>query len=232
MISPSHAVGTSTDMLPPLGTTFTPELGDTPTIPDHKDCAFRGRAGLFEIVPEGRFGSALKASSNFPQIRVEGHLQCANTKIRDLIGDDKQFPNYTIGFWMRRNGPLAGPAGEGTRFLTFLSSLPIPRPPHWLAKTGLEADSTVSQSAGNCSISQGTKNVTDNQWHHILAVFDRTHNRLRLYIDGTIDQYISCDTGFLSGSDVQFLAAAEKGDFTFNGLIDDLFVEDHAWSEE
>jgi hypothetical protein len=207
--------------------TFFPELVDTATTPDPKDCRINGRSDLFTLTMPGRIGSAaLIANSLFPDVRSEGNLACGNTMMTNA-GDGTPHPDYTIGLWIRRQGNLSGHSGEGTRFLTFMATTFLP---HQFAKVELGANGTVSLSAGQCAVS-GTKIVTDGAWHQVIAVFDRTPHRLRTYIDGVLDVDAGCDTGPLTGSNVQYLAAAENGDFTFNGNIDDLWVEDHAWTQ-
>lgn len=60
-------------------------------------------------------------------------------------------------------------------------------------------------SAANCINVQGTTVVTDNQWHHVVTIVDRTSGKVKVFLDGaqeTISINAGGTCGTLSGKDL------------------------------
>jgi len=81
----------------------------------------------------------------------------------------------------------------------------------------------------------GTMNVNDNQWHHVVGVYDGM--TIRLYVDGELD--VSSETsGNINANSCKVLIGENedplsgKGrDRAFNGLLDDVRIYDYALTE-
>ena len=63
----------------------------------------------------------------------------------------------------------------------------------WLVGTNSLGKATfeLRDNGGPSVIISGTTDITDNEWHHILAVRDGTGNFNRLYVDGTEEAFVS-----------------------------------------
>jgi hypothetical protein len=73
--------------------------------------------------------------------------------------------------------------------------------------------------------------VVDGNWHNLVWVFDNTNDILTFYLDG-----VQNSTGPLPGQpyapqNTQFVAGAENGSFALNGALDDVWIENHAWTQ-
>ena len=72
----------------------------------------------------------------------------------------------------------------------------------------------------------GSTNINDNQWHHVVAMYDMT--RLYLYVDGEPDASTDA-SGSLNVSDSNVYIGGSPS-ASFNGLIDDVCIYDRALS--
>jgi len=75
---------------------------------------------------------------------------------------------------------------------------------------------------------QGSKNINDDQWHHVAALYDGS--KVCLYVDGEPDgsQVVS---GSLNVSTANVYIGGNTSQ-SFNGLIDDVFIYNRALSEQ
>jgi hypothetical protein len=74
----------------------------------------------------------------------------------------------------------------------------------------------------------GSTNINDDQWHHVVGVYDGL--RLSLYVDGKLDSFKQASGSLMvSGSNLCIGGSAST---SFNGLIDDVRIYNRALSVE
>jgi hypothetical protein len=74
----------------------------------------------------------------------------------------------------------------------------------------------------------GSANINDNQWHHIVGVYDGS--KMYLYVDGKLDAYKSA-SGSLNVSAANVYIGGSPSQ-SFNGLIDDVRIYNRALSAD
>jgi lysophospholipase L1-like esterase len=76
----------------------------------------------------------------------------------------------------------------------------------------------------------GTTPIADNQWHHIVAVRDKSTNENRIYVDGILENSLQHDyTGDFSGdADVNIGYLDADSLYRYEGIIDELAIYDRA----
>jgi hypothetical protein len=138
--------------------------------------------------------------------------------------------SFTIEYWIKR-----GPGITGNEVVVGrddgLTDL------HWW--TGVAASGVATfqlrdlANQGPLRIN-GTTNVADGQWHHIVAVRDADLNRNLLYVDGTEEAsanftYTVLNGGFVSpGASMNIGWLGLSPFFHFNGIIDEVALYDFA----
>ena len=96
----------------------------------------------------------------------------------------------------------------------------------WMLSRGI-GDEAVFFCIGVGSV-LGTTNINDNQWHHVVGVYDGL--RLFLYVDGKLDGFKQASGSLMvSGSNVYIGGSAST---SFNGLIDNVRIYNRALSVE
>lgn len=76
---------------------------------------------------------------------------------------------------------------------------------------------------------QSNSEINDGDWHHVIGQIDRENNRIRIYIDGKLDQDVSLTVaGSLTSTNVARIGG--PGPFWFNGQVDDLRIYNYALS--
>ena len=99
--------------------------------------------------------------------------------------------SFSIEFWVRRNGDVTGENQVAIGRIDSGSSLV------WWVGIGDDTDPTVNQNAavfvladnngGSAATLKGTTDITDNEWHHVVAVRDSSlgaNGQNLLYVDG------------------------------------------------
>ena len=191
--------------------------------------------GLLSHIPD-RFGnpnSAIRVSAkgnpsdNF-------YIACSDTQIAASPST-----NFTLGYWAQMSQfPNDGncSSGCGYRIFTILATNGSNGGcSKYLAMdigVGGGGDPDACQGGLNGNIGQFTSStsVVDGAWHNLVWVFDHTNKAITLYLDGS-----DAGTGPLpdppySPKNTQYLAGAENGAFALNGGLDDVWIEDHAWT--
>lgn len=89
----------------------------------------------------------------------------------------------------------------------------------------------VNVEAGNAQ--QGQANLLDDEWHHLAASYDRASRRLELYIDGQLVDQRSFNGSPNLNSVIPRLhiGGQATADNSFNGEIDEVFIDDRAFTE-
>lgn len=113
-------------------------------------------------------------------VRLNGTSQYGSATVSWAAG------SWTMGSWVCLRGAPAAyarvayskPAGNGTRTIRF------PATPSATANTAIAA---VLNDAGTTYNAIGTTNLIQNRWYHIMASFDASAQRLRLYVDGVLE---------------------------------------------
>jgi Concanavalin A-like lectin/glucanases superfamily len=213
---------------------------DSPDAGAPEGCSINN-ASLLTYIAD-RFGGAAKA------IHVAGNasasdfffIECHNMKIATANP-----AGFTVGYWIRTTVDQLGdcsPAGScSMRNLTILASNSDNGGCRKYVVTEIDAPGSAPSSLGGFPIScssdspgvKSTASISDGRWHSIIFVFDYT-NKLNplntFYLDGVQNNQGPLPNTSLSASDFQAVAGAENGSFALNGDMDDLWVEDHAWS--
>ena len=97
--------------------------------------------------------------------------------------------------------------------------------------SGGEAVFYLREDGGSFRKLIGTTVITDNAWHHVVAVRKADTDEHFLYVDGNLETVTSTesgtiDTGFGSSANLQI--GYTDGDFYFTGLIDEVALYDKA----
>jgi hypothetical protein len=192
---------------------------------------------LLSYIPD-RFGNPNKAI----QVSATGspldhfYIACSDTQIAASPNKD-----FTLGYWAQMsqfpNGGTCG-TGCGYRIFTILATNGSNGGcGKYLAMdigSGGGGDPAACQGGLNGNIGQFTSStsVVDGAWHNLVWVFDHTNKAVTLYLDGS-----DAGTGPLpdppySPKNTQYLAGAENGSFALNGGLDDVWIEDHAWTAD
>jgi len=96
---------------------------------------------------------------------------------------------------------------------------------------GVQGEGTVSFAANGLSTYlTGTRNVNDEQWHHVAGVYDGTN--IYLYVDGTLDTSTPATGLIIQDSFPVCLGANPDAPlpYYFNGLIDEVSIYNRALS--
>jgi murein DD-endopeptidase MepM/ murein hydrolase activator NlpD len=214
------------------GATYFPEIGDDPSATEPaKDCRVV-QSGSFFSNPAGKFGNALHVSGD---IHKGFALFCGSSRLSG-VGFGTAIPNYTVGYWIR-SGPNQS---QGFRILTVLDG------GHDISGgctdtklLSINVNATDVNTQSECrSGTFSNISVADGQWHNVIIVYDHansvypgTTGKLRIYIDGALcrdhDEQIF---GWSIGSTFQAVAGAENLEFSLDGDLDELWMEDRAWS--
>jgi uncharacterized protein (TIGR03437 family) len=191
--------------------------------------------GLLSYVPD-RFGnpnSAIHVSAAGSPVD-HFYIACSDTQIAASPST-----NFTLGYWAQMSQfPNDGncSSGCGYRIFTILATNGSNGGcAKYLAMdigVGGGGDPDACQGGLNGNIGQFTSStsVVDGAWHNLVWVFDHTNKAIALYLDGS-----DAGTGPLpdppyTPKNTQYLAGAENGSFALNGGLDDVWIEDHAWT--
>ncbi len=150
----------------------------------------------------------------------------------DAVFDWGAGDSFTIEFWMRKlPGTLSGDeavAGrtEGTTLLNW-----------WI---GIDGDGraafALTDINGGSITLHGERNLTDGNWHHVVAVRDGDADANLLYVDGQLEasqESAGYQSGFSSPTAPITMGYVEDGSAgRFSGLLDELAIYDRRLTEE
>jgi lysophospholipase L1-like esterase len=148
------------------------------------------------------------------------------------IADDGTFDwpagsSFSIEYWMKST---SGASGNDV-----IVGRQGPTNPHiWVgvADSGDQALFVVLDSGGsnggNGDWPYGGADITDGQWHHVVAVKDSTH--LRIYVDGSEKDSVakSYPNGFGSTTDLNIGYLNLGGHYRYEGLLDEVAIYNRA----
>jgi hypothetical protein len=135
--------------------------------------------------------------------------------------------SFSIEFWIKRNGPVGGNQvaigrddGDSNTRLHW-----------WVGIVGATASFTLGDNnGGSITTVTGDDIITDNEWHHVVAVRDADAGQNRLYVDGALDVpavNAAYDASF--GSLTAVLNIGNLGGaFYFQDLLDEVALYDRA----
>ena len=99
--------------------------------------------------------------------------------------------------------------------------------------SGGEAVFYLREDGGSFRKLIGTTVITDNAWHHVVAVRKADTDEHFLYVDGNLETVTSTESGTIDmgfGSSANLQIGYTDGDFYFTGLIDELALYNRALS--
>jgi len=192
--------------------------------------------GLLSYIPD-RFGTVGKAIHVSARGSASDYffIQCNNSKIASSTS-----ANFTVGYSIRTTVQQLGDCSFtgvcSMRNLTILASNSDNSGCRKYLTIELDAGPSVGAYPIACSSSssnpplRSTISISDGQWHSLIWVFDYTNKILTFYLDGVQNNQGSLPDTPFSAANFQAVAGAENGSFALNGEMDDLWVEDHAWT--
>jgi hypothetical protein len=138
--------------------------------------------------------------------------------------------SFTIEFWMKRDAPTPS-SNEvilGIRDPTF-------SPTVWVgiqATTGF-AIFYLEDGSGFTVITTGTSNISDGQWHYVVAVRDGTNSKNRIYVDNVEQNNMDAVYAAGFGSTTAMLTMGymdNSSGFYYGGTLDEVAIYDGALS--
>ena len=143
--------------------------------------------------------------------------------------------SFSIEFWIKRNGAVTGNQVAIGRDAPGAPATSL----HWWVGILDGVTDTASftlgdNNGGNLTTVTGNTDLTDNVWHHVVAVRDRSlgaNGQNLLYVDGALDipagVDATYDAGFISASAVLTIGYLD-GAFRFEDLLDEIALYDRA----
>lgn len=136
--------------------------------------------------------------------------------------------NFTVSLWARS-------AGDTDGFLLIKrASEAAPAGYNLYVGSGSKVRFQISDGSNTVTSTPGNTNVSNNTWHHIVMVVNRTTDKGQLWIDGKqegADIDISSVTGSLSNDTAIFVGKDDSNDTGFySGFIDEIKIYNSAHS--
>ena len=147
-------------------------------------------------------------------------LECANSSTMNLTG------GATILLWIKSSGQTDAWAcviAKGFSTWRFIRNN---------YSTGNEIAFHFNPADGSEFQANGSINVMDNEWHHLMGVSDG--NAIYLYVDGQLDASVSTGgAAFATSTDPVYIGSrvGRLSDRSWNGQIDEVRIYDTALSE-
>jgi hypothetical protein len=139
--------------------------------------------------------------------------------------------SFTIEYWIKRE-----PGGFTSNEVVVGRNINPTTGLHWwtgLTSSGVAAFELLDRSNNGPARVDGTSNLADGEWHHVVAVRDADQNKNLLYVDGVLEN--SADFNYGTGDGFGTLAASLNigwlnlsNGFHFNGTIDEVALYDVA----
>jgi uncharacterized repeat protein (TIGR01451 family) len=101
----------------------------------------------------------------------------------------------------------------------------------WIGCSGGRASFTLHSTDGTAYSTQGTTDLTDGEWHHVVVVRDHSANSIRVHVDGDQEGSTSATygAGFESATAALTIGWLDlSSGFHFDGALDELAVYDQA----
>jgi len=188
---------------------------------------------------EDSFGTNDATCTNCPTATtglVNGAQQFDGSNDEVNVADDGTFDwpagsNFSIEFWLNSTSDAVG-----NDVIVGRQGPTHPNPHMWVGITdgGDEAVFVLNDSGGsnggNDDWVYGHADITNGQWHHIVAVKDSTH--IRLYVDGSEKDSVakSYPNGFDSTTDLNIGYLNLWDHYRYEGAVDELATYDRALS--
>ena len=160
--------------------------------------AFNGNDGTGNDNPAADSDGIVNGAQAFDVADTTGIDVAPDSSFNWLVDE-----SFSIEFWVRRNGAVTGD-----------NQVAIGRVGRFWVGIGGDNDVTVNQNAavffltdnngGSAATLKGTTDITDNEWHHVVAVRDRSlgaNGQNRLYVDGQEESNSPMDATYDAGFD-------------------------------
>jgi lysophospholipase L1-like esterase len=164
----------------------------------------------------------------------------------DVVGnadfDWNQDQGFTVEFWMKKSGDCVDFQNTASNEVIVGRRSPTNGLHWWVgircakeAPRGV-ATFSVRDRANNTTFSvNGTRDLTDDQWHHIAAVRDASGGRILLYVDGKLDAppVNATFTSDFKASDAALNIGwlDDEVEYHYTGVLDELAIYGGALSE-
>jgi len=149
--------------------------------------------------------------------------------------------SFSIEFWMKKDSPCSGTATENNEVVVGRAGDGGDLNHWWLGVNCKESDgqgkvkfNLVDSGSGQAAFSASSSDVTDNKWHHVVAVRDGTSGKHRIYVDTQPGDWAthSYSSGFDAGSLLNIGWIDLTGGYHFNGILDEVAVYNRVLSEK
>ena len=149
-----------------------------------------------------------------------------------------QSESFSIEFWIKRNGALPDADPEvaiGRDDGNFATKLQW-----WVGIDSATGAAKLYLQDNNGSAEgqtlTGTKDITDNEWHHVVAIRDGVNNQNLLYVDGTPEDSadsVTYDSGFDSSTAKLNIGYLNSGPlYRLNGFLDEVALYNTALTQQ
>jgi hypothetical protein len=183
----------------------------------------------------GKVNAAIKVSAQ-GSYTDHFYIACSDTQIAASPS-----ASFTLGYWTQitqfPNDGAGCTLGCDYRMFTILSTNGSNQGcSKYLSMdigSGGSGDPDACQGGLNGNIGELTSStsVIDGKWHNLVWVFDHSNQLISFYIDGNLNGTAALPDPPYTPQSTQYVAGAENGAFALNGNMDDLWIEDHAWTQ-
>ena len=155
-----------------------------------------------------------------------------------MVSDDSlnaRTHDLTASFWIKAPLPIAGDGYTGIVWKHYGYGSPDGNS-WWIRQNaaGSRIEVALSPNSGAQTLCTSIKDILDDAWHHVVAIFDRDVG-IKIYIDGAFDNSVSGSSGFAndqSGGNPLYIGKKIGGNYSYiNGKIQELRVYNRALSE-
>jgi hypothetical protein len=156
-------------------------------------------------------------------------LEVADNDSLDWASDD----SFTIELWAK-----LGPNDCNSRNKVMIGRDNRPGGVHWWLGCAVDskaANFNLIDTSNEGKNVEGSTQINDNEWHHIVAIRDESLNQNRIYVDGVMEDSETYDYqagfGATTTLGIGYMAYTGIPDYYYNGLLDEVAVYQRALTD-
>jgi hypothetical protein len=139
--------------------------------------------------------------------------------------------SYSIAMWFKSPDPTHGTGNSARLIYKWDAKLATPYPYIFFGTT--EALTTPIFGSTEQNLTCRLEGVWDDQWHHVLMVYDHTQHKMTAYLDGQFAESNSHQFSQSTYNDKAiFIGGVPAANRYFSGSIDDVYIFNRALSSE